>query len=400
MTLLSFQLSPGVDGPPPELDLSLRDLARYEFGQHKEVLHKARLAAYHDTDDERVRRAHEKLLLIFLKSDATTQARREVCLWLGNLGTELSLPVLKHLLTEEEFADVAQISLAALSERTSDTPAFTTSQRAFEEKVMASKEPLTLLSAAWLGNHDARSRHAFELARKGVAEKQAASWLAEHYSELTPQRQIIAMQILLETEAPQAANVIRSLAHQSMNEVQKAAIRNLGFLAHKQDVALLMDFYHHKDEEVAAAARQALLSLPLPMLKERLLQNLRSHDPIIQAKGIEFTNLSQASFATNELLTISQDVNNPNQIAATRSLGKAAPAEMLEQIIVLYIDSIGSTLAPSYKQALWDIARKQQDHEATQDLLQKHAVKAHDPIAQKTLTSISSRLDRLAIQKS
>lgn len=384
------------DVSSPELKPKLDAFASYRFGQPKKVLHEARLAAYHDTGQEAVRHENEKLLGEFVESDAALDARREACLWLGNLGSSASVPVLKRLLAQKDFSDVAQIALDSLGDRANSPPDISTAPGAFAREVRDSSGPLALLSAAWRGNDEARSRHAFELVRRGVAAEQATQWLADHYSELSPPRQIVAMQVLLDVGSPHRGQVIEALARGGKAEVRQAAVRNLGFLQRQQDVALLMDLTLGSDRELAEAARQALLSLPHSLIEEPLLRNLQTSDPATQAKAIELAESARLEAAAQTLVALSKDAGNPNREAAARALGKVAPPGMLEDMIGLFIQSIGSPLEAPFKQALWDLARKQEDHDATKRLLQAQAAKTNNGNARKTFEVLGDRLDRLS----
>jgi len=397
--LLSLPQGRGETTAASELKPQLGAFASYQFGQPKKILHETRMAAYRNTADEDIRRQKEQLLLKFVESDATIDARREACLWLGNLGSAASEPVLKRLLADKDFSDVARIALKAVSDKHAGIAEFTTAQGAFEAEVMNSREPITLLTAAWQGEDEARSRHAFELVRRGVAAEAAAGWLAEHHSELSPQRQVAAMQLLLAGGSPNKITVIEGLSLHGQGEVRRQAVRNLGFLQREKDVPLLMELFHGPDEEMADAARQALLTLRPPLIRARLTRDLQSSEPATQSKAIELAEWTRADFTSEALLSISRDGGNPNHLAAARALGKAAPAEMLEEMIGLFIHAIGSELESPYKQALWDLARKQEDHQKAQLLLRTHAAKAQDKTAQKILEVFASRLDTLSTQK-
>lgn len=397
--LLPVQPGCGETEKPSELQSKLSHFGSYEFGQPKKALHAAKMAAYRGTEDEGVRAKNEGLLLAFVESAATIDARREACLWLGNLGTEASVPVLERLLSQKDFSDVAQISLDAVKGWSASAPDFSTALRAFEEEVMGSQKPLALLVAAWRGEDDARSRHAFELVRNGVEAKKASQWLADHHSELPPLRQIITMHLLLDTGSPHRAAVIEALSRGGKGEVRQVAIRNLGFLQRQQDVQFLHDHYHGADEKTAEAARQALLSLPLPLIQKHLIQDLKSSDPATQARAIELAESTRAAAAAPALVSISKSENNPNRVAAARSLGKAAPPAMLKEMIELFMQSIGSPLEAPYKQALWDLARKQDDYAATQRLLQSHAARAKNKTAQRVMETLGSRLNRITSPK-
>lgn len=379
----------------PELKPKLEAFASYRFGQPKKVLHEARMAAYRNTAEERVRQHHEQLLLAFVESEAAVDARREACLWLGHLGSPASAPALKRLLAQEDFADVAQIALDCLDDRADSPPSISTARSAFASEVRNSSEPLPLLTAAWRGEDEGLSRHAFELVREGLAAPQAAQWFAEHHDELSPPRQITAMQVLLDAGSPHRIHVITTLSREGAGEARQTAVRLLGFLQRQEDVSYLMDLYHGTDQDMAQSARQALLTLPLPLIQQHLVRDLQGTEPATQARAIELAELTRAAFATQALLAISRDENNPNRVAAIRSLGKVAPPAMLGDMIGLFIQSIGSPLEAPFKQALWDLARKQEDHGATQRLLQTHAAETKDKTSRKVLEVLGSRLDRL-----
>lgn len=378
---------------------ALAEFASYEFGQDKEILHQARMAAYRNSGDESVRRSHEQVLIDFVQSDARLDARREACLWLAHLGSTASEPVLKRLHKQEGFADVAQIALDAVTGKVSAKPGIATALGAFEAEVLASQEPLTLLKAAWQGSDDARSRHAFELLRRGKGGQAAAAWIAEHHAKLSAQRQRIAMQLLLELGVPEAVGMIVTLSRTAEGELRSAAVRNLGFLKRSEDVPFLMNLHRGNDEALAQSARRALHTLPTALIQDALLSELKSADAGHQAKAIALSSRAPTRPTAEALLAIAGQKDNPNRIEAARLLGKAAPPGMFEDMIGRFVQSIGTDLETPYKQALWDLARKQPDHQATRRLLQTQAAKLDNNSASSVLKGLGSRLDRLSSPK-
>lgn len=333
-----------------DLGAKLKQFASYEFGQSKKILHDARMAAYVNTHEAGVRERHEALLLDFLRSDASIDARREACFWLGNVGSKKSETTLKKLREQEDFTDVARIALDGLENKGIGNPEFITPQRAFQAEVMGSKKPLFVLTAAW--KDEERSRHGFELVRKGVAKEQAMQWLADHYSEFSVKRQIMVIHVLVESGSPKREIVIEALSRQGRGEVREMAVRNLGFLQRERDVAFLMGLYLGSDEESADCARRALLTLPARMLQSALTEALRGSDGPAQAKAIELAEWMRDSTLVEELVAISTEEKNPNQVAAIRVLGKVAAPEMLEDMIDRFEDVVGSPLEGSYKKAV------------------------------------------------
>ncbi len=67
-----------------DLKPALETFARYEYGQAKQGLHETRMAAFRGTDKAQIRRKNEDLLIAFILSDASLDARREACFWLSD----------------------------------------------------------------------------------------------------------------------------------------------------------------------------------------------------------------------------------------------------------------------------------------------------------------------------
>jgi hypothetical protein len=378
LILTACQPGPDLSKVQSDLEPALEDFASYEFGQPKKVLHDTRMTAYRGTEDRLLRLKNEQLLLEFIQSDATVLSRREACMWLSDLGSKAAKPVLQQLAGEEAFADVAQMALDAINKGAPTPPTFDSAAASFQAKLSNSSDPLPLLTEALAGQDEDRARQAFEWIREGSTKTAGApAWLEENISTLPPQRQIIAMNVLLEVGAPQKEAIIVHLSRKSEGAVQQAAIRHLGFLQRKEDVSFLMDHYQGRDAELAAAARVALRTLPLNLIKDRLMADLQGSNPGRQAKAIELVEWTGAAWAQGALIGVADDPKSPNRTAAIRALGRVAPPDFYEQMIQRYLKSTGTEVEAAYKEALWDHSRKQPDYEQARQLLAKMEPKGH-----------------------
>ena len=84
------------------------------------------MAAYRGANDEKIRLENESLLLEFIQSEASLDARREACMWLANLATKRVCPHSSDWLTmgglEMSLKSFCQIPWPGLSKLSHLTP--------------------------------------------------------------------------------------------------------------------------------------------------------------------------------------------------------------------------------------------------------------------------------------
>jgi HEAT repeat protein len=391
LMLAACQQGPDLSSVRSDLEPALKEFASYEFGQPKKILHDTRMAAYRGTDNRLLRQKNEQLLLEFVQSEATVDARRRACLWLSDLGSPASEAILQKLGEGEAFADVAQIALDAIAGRAATSALFDSGASAFRTEISHSDDPLPLLKKALTGENEDRARQAFAMVRDGTKTQEVSEWLAGKILELPAHRQIIAINVLLQVDVPEKATVIEQLSRQAKGDVRVAAIRHLGFLQRREDVPYLMDHYLGSNEELADSARAALRAYPLKAIREPLMAALQGPKPATQARAIQLVEITGAEFATERLLRIAGDAENENRSAAIRALGRVAPAERYPQMIQYYIQSAGTEVEAAYKEALWDHSRRQFDYKQAQKVLEEHLEEA-PASSQKVIQALSKKL--------
>ena len=379
-----------------DLELVLRDFAAYEEGQAKAPLHEARRTALRGTRDQARRSQHESLLLEFVQSDATTAARRHAVLWLSDLATAASVPVLQSLAAQKDFADVARIALAAVNPPTDEPTRTITSGAAFTAELAGSAEPERLLIAALSGNDPAKARLAFAQFVEGVAEKPVTSWLVEHAAALDEELQLMAMNALLRLGVPEAATLVARLSKDGRGTVQVAAIRHLGTTATMTDLPRLDALLSGPDEALAEAAGDALVQLPEPVVRDHLMQQLEQAEPDVQQRALTIIAARPESFASEALLGISRKPSNPNREAAIRALGRAGAPRTFPAALKGFVDatSTNDPQAPAWRAALWDLARRQADPSTTARQLQQ-AAESSTGETTRALSAMAHRLDSL-----
>ena len=108
--------------PSQEKDLlSLLDqLKTYEEGENDHLVLElnAYLRSHRATQEQR--RACERQLLLFLKTDATATAKMHACRHLRIIGTKESIPVLKDMLLKKETTDMARYALEKIPDNASE----------------------------------------------------------------------------------------------------------------------------------------------------------------------------------------------------------------------------------------------------------------------------------------
>jgi len=378
-----------------DLESALAPFARYNYGQPKKVLHDARLAAFKGTANADTRKKHEQLLLAFVQSDAGINARRMACLWLGDLGSATARPVLEQLSQKEIFADVALIALDALSSEgaiASDIPS--NASALFKASVVSSGKPTAVLQDAIQGNDELRARQAFALVAEGVEQKEMFRWLEANVQILKDTRQIITMNLLMDTDAPEKVSVITGLSREGKGPARLAALRKLGALGYSGEVDYLAEAWLSPDKDASAAAHHALHLLPEPVVRDKVLPLLTGSDTAAQGKVITLVEQRGSAFASAELRTLAKQDDNLNRKAAIRALGKTEPPDAFGRLLDQYIRSEGSSIHSTWKLAAWDMARRQPDYRKASTLLKQKKAGAPESVA-KSLESIMSKLKGL-----
>lgn len=377
-----------------DLEQALKPFAAYQYGQSKKVLHDARLTAFRGTNDPAVRQKNEQLLLAFVQSGASPDARREACLWLRDLGTEASLPVLNPLTGQEKLADAAQMAIDAIQARKPEAAEVLNPLASFKEEVLKSQRKLDLLTQALSGEDERRARLAFQLIGEGVATTEATAWLGENLSKLSEARQVTGMNLLVQSHAKEKGAVITKLSRDGSGEARLQAIRLLGNLGRGEDVPFLQERWLGADDAAADAARTALLVMPVEVVRESILRHLQGADARAQGKAIDVAAARGAAFAADALFRIAGEDTNPNQKAAIRALGKAAPPEAFPRVLLAFVEAQGRETAGDLKTAAWELARRQPSYD--QAVQKIEAAKANRPEEMaKSLAAMAVRLSGL-----
>lgn len=339
-----------------ELETALEQFGRYEFGHRKTVLHDTRMAFMRGTNEQQQRLNNEQLLQNFIQSDATLIARREACMWLSDLGTEASRPMLTRLVGQKDFADVAQIALDALGNTTTAPASVESTSGVFKAKVLKSANKAELLQQAFKGESPAEARVAFLLIAQGVETRASAAWLGQHVAELTEGRQMLALNVMLQLDAAEKDAVIRTLSSDGKGSARLAAI------SHSANLKELDAFVFGANPALAGAAKQALISLPGTEAGSFLVSKMSSADPAVQAVAIEIAAARSDAVASKALQTIAGQAGNSNQSAAIRALGSAGDVKGFERMLGSYVAAEGTPVQKTWQAALWDMSRRQPDY--------------------------------------
>lgn len=365
--------------PAAELAESLEAFSIYQFGDSKEHLHKARLATFRGADEPEVRLRQEQLVLEFLQSDATVDARREAMLWLANLGTTASVPVLETLAEDEDFKDVAAIALAEVQGR-----------RPFMSSGDTETTPPD--TDAILSEDERAARMAIEAIAEGFANRDSQAWLLENLENIPPHRRLTALNALLRADESVGVEAAATLESSDDPEVRRAAILALGTHAGAQDIPRFAKWLRSDDPSLHTAARDALVAAPEPAIRGALMEWLSGDDRAMQSKAIEIAAQRGARFAGDELLRVADDSDNPNQESAVAAIAMASPAEMLPAVIDRWTAAAGSRLESEWQSTTWALARRQPDYEAAIQTLQVRASDAPESV-RRAIESMAERLE-------
>ena len=274
----------------------------------------------------------------------------------------------------------------------SDSNTSTSASAQFVAQVAADPDPTKLIMSAVVGDDDARARQALKMVTEGVAMPAITGLLAGIVPTLPEARQIIVMNVLIQTNAREATAVIAQFSAEGTGAVRLAAIRNLGYVGHPKYIRPLFDLYYGEDEAASEAALRALQSYEsLTYMKELSIARLVNSGPERQAKAIELAEALNAAFTAGALTKIANDSDNPNRTAAIRTLGKISGADAFVTLIQGYIDSVGGPAENAYRLAVWDMTRRQPDYAVASKVLLEKATSAPEPV-KKALSSMESKL--------
>ncbi len=376
-----------------DLEQALMPFASYAYGQSKKIVHDTRMTAFRGTNDQAVRLQNERTLLTFVRSDATVSARREACLWLRVLGTEVSMAVLGELTAQGEFADVAQCSLDAIRNRMPAATVTSSPLARFKQEALESSHPIDLLTQSLVGDDELRARLTFQLIAEGVAVREAAAWLGENTQRLSAARQIAAMNVLADLNAKEKTPVIIALSRNGSGAAKVEAIRNLGVLGRREDIPYLQQLWLGADKASADAAGNALLVMPENVVREAILGCLHGTDNRVQSSAIEVVSARGAAFASDALFRIADNGANPNQAPARRAIGKVAPPEVFPRVLRAFAESTHKAMAWD-QQVVWDLARRQPDYDQAIAMI-KSVAASTSPASAELLVAMAAKLSQL-----
>ena len=351
-----------VEDGPMKLETALQAFADYEYSQPKKILHDTRLAAYRGANDEKIRLENESLLLEFIQSEASLDARREACMWLANLATEKGLSTLKRLANDGGIGDVVEIVLSHTLARPFDTES-SHALKNFVSSVKESQQKSDILIRAIQGDDERLARLAFELVANGTATYELSAWLENNILQLPSPRQLIALNTLQIVAAPEAATIIERLARQGKRLARLEALRLLGTLGRQKDFDYLANLLSSSDSEVANAATAAMIVMPEDVIRDYLIQNLQSNDAAVQIKMIDIVVERGAAYATDYLWVIAEEANNPNQESAIKALGTAAPPKAFGRVLEKFLKMRDIPQKKDWQGVVWDLARRQPDYD-------------------------------------
>lgn len=368
-----------------DLESALKPFAGYEFGQSKKVLHDTRMTAYRGTDDRSLRLKNEQLLLEFIQSDASLIARREACAWLNSLGSEASRPLLTQLAGQPDFADVAQIALNRIGNQQAQPDPVVSASGVFKAKVLSSANKAELLQQALMGEDPVEAREAFLLIEQGVESKACCAWIARHLDALAEDRQVMALNLMLQLNAAETDAVVRQLSEGGKGTARLAAI------GHSTDLKQVDALLFGADPALAGAAKQTLIVQPETIAGPYLVAQLQSSNPSIQAVAIELAAARSDAFPTAALQVIATQAGHVHQQAAIRALGKAGDVQVYQSMLDAFVVAEEPAIQEAWQGALWDMSRRQLDYGVTVKQIEKAAQSATEASA-KWLRAMAGKL--------
>jgi len=304
---------------------------------------------------------------------------------LNSLGTEASRPLLTQFAGQPDFADVAQIALNRIGNKQTQPDPVVSIGGLFKAKVLSSANKAELLQQALMGENPVEAREAVLLIEQGVESKACCAWIARHLDTLTEDRQVMALNLMLQLNAAEKDAVIRQLSKAGQGAARLVGIR------HTTDLKQLDALLFGADPALAGAAKQTLIVLPEAVAGPYLVAQLQSSNPSIQAVAIELAAARSDAFPTAALQVIATQAGHVHQQAAIRALGKAGDVQVYQSMLDAFVAAEAPAVQKAWQGALWDMSRRQLDYGVTVKQIEKAAQSAPDASA-KWLRSMAGKL--------
>ena len=378
----------------PSFESTLKSFSSYKVGEAQKIVHETRLACFLNTHDPSLRQHNEKLLLTFLESEASVDARREACLWLGKLGSTSSLAVLEKLKPHADFTDVVTMALGDITQRQISLEKMNHQLAIFKREVLASEKKSELLKTAIQGPDDDIARLAFELIEASGTTNEMFPWLLEQAPKLNMGRQIISLNQVFKSGHPIKSKFIRQLSREAQSEAKQYALPLLGFIANSEDTQLLNSIYLKGNRTESSAAYQGLLTVPENLLLGIVQQQSSSSDLKIQDATIALIKSRGLTTENATLWKVAKDESNPNSKSAIRALGITALESEYPAMLEMWMMNNGKPSQNEWQSAVWDMSRRMPNYESALTILSQAKDKVPDNLTA-AITSLSDKLRKM-----
>jgi HEAT repeat protein len=368
----------------------LEAFASYKTGQAKAALHQARLAAYKDSHNSPERHEVEKQLLSFLKSEAENDAKHYVCLWLGDLGSKASLPLLEELSKHPELADVAMIAQSEiqgswqLEARRGDSSKASDLSR-IEKSSSPAKDIINLIES----DDPERVRLGFEACRLGLGSGEVQNWFVDNLTRLTETRQILALNTLKELRGPAYRTYTQQCARKGLTG---AKLQALSLLRWEDDIDFLIENLGEA-EEYREAAMVSLSLMPREALAPVIERTLQEENSDLKSAMIEVIHRRGDGVASRELWSLAQGGSSLAK-PAIRALGASESPDRARELLSAFIASEGQPLNGDWKMATWNLMRRHPNPKELAGVIQK-AGEGASPSMSKVLMALSKKVQSL-----
>ncbi len=187
---------------------------------------------------------------------------------------------------------------------------------------------------------------------------------------LPPARQMFVIQTLGDLADPAARDALVQCAASDDIVMRSAALRALGHTGDATSVPLLLEAAGAAEAEAAAAARQALVSLPGNDIDAAVLSAFADATGSLRLALIDVIGQRQISAATEQLVPMATDPDLPTRLAAVKALGQLIDAPQLRVLI----DQLAVPSVPEQReilhQALRNVCRRTTDKSSCAQQLQ------------------------------
>ncbi len=351
-------------------------LSDYQFGDvetWRPDMIEAMQAIYQKPDTHRKAAA---MMLDFLNSDASTEAKNEISVHYRTLAEDDPVPQANVKPSAKVAASPLMIQVARLNEE------FRNSHR-----------PVAFLKRKLNSEPNELRPHVIRLVRELPSSFQKGISLCK-IDGLSSHNQAQLLKLLAARNDPSIHSLAVELARSEVPELRIAALESLQTIGKAQDVDLLIQIALSQNEPEQSLAQEALYRIPGKAVDQAITRRLQTERLETQIEVIKAIENRNTQSATSELLAVASQTSGA-QLPAIRAIALVAPLSGLSDVIDSLETADSSKVKKELETAIYRIAFRHGDRieEAISTLRSRMLATDQDSLK----ASLGAVLDKLEI---